>query len=783
MKKLILCAVAVLCVAASIFGGYYFFTNDEFQVASTPEEMRPEKAKPTDLGGSLKHRGGAWKDENGEIKRNGIADAISQREKYLAFQMPADGLGDKGDARGMTGVPTNWVPRGPQNLGGRTEEIVFHPKFGAMTTPFNHGIMWAGGSTGGIWKSFNSGNLWYASNSLLQNFTVSCLAIDPGDPTGKTLYAGTGQEDQVIYGGGVFKSTDGGMTWSRMPNTDNVGWSAVNAISVTRVPDGTPEGETIILAAVENFEQDITITSADRGIMRYTKSDPTWRQSTDVLDPYTLREPFKASYVGFDPKDSDRAVAATCYRPHPSLHPEGYDGYCKAWYSTNRGLNWLPSQLRRDDEKDNCDAPDNNAFETCRQFDSIHFAYQKAIPESVRTIYAQYRNGIANDASARTVLSKAVNNGGASFDATGITGFPDGISQGVHAFWVSPQLTGASNSITILTGGAYLYRSNNDAQTDEPTQIANNSVPFSNPVNPHMDFQTVVTDTRYPNNNKRVFVATDGGIFHTNDVTTATGAWGESTPSGWSIRNQGLQNTQYYDVAGEHNSSTGTDLIVGGTHDNGTLRLLGGNTDTTHLLPGDGAMAAVSGTDCFGQIAFPWGHLFRMRSCGSTTPGGPEPIAPQFGPGGFPTPSINLDYPAGHTPIIIDPRVPNRAFLGVKSVWRTDNVKSGNPPYWTLVKSNQGFIASPTATSTGTPSGTPSATPTATPTPIWIRPEVSEIAVAPSDSKTCGLPKTLLTSWEISSMEIYTDQQTQWRPHLCGRKWMVSNRLGCQIAK
>lgn len=127
MKRILLSSAAVLCVAASIFGGYYYFAHIEETVVrqiQPQDETEIDGNAPTDKDVPFKRRGGAWFSENGTIRENGVANALSQRANYLAGHMPTDGFGDKGDARAIPGVPTNWLPRGPQNYGGRTEAIV-----------------------------------------------------------------------------------------------------------------------------------------------------------------------------------------------------------------------------------------------------------------------------------------------------------------------------------------------------------------------------------------------------------------------------------------------------------------------------------------------------------------------------------------------------------------------------------------------------------------------------------------------------------------------------------
>src|SRR5262250_2426732 len=84
-----------------------------------------------------------------------------------------------------------WTSFGPE--GGRVYALALDP-----TTPTT---LYAGTLGGGVFKSTTGGSSWSAVNTGLANLEVRTLALDP-----TTLYAGTL--------GGVFKSTDGGSSWS-----------------------------------------------------------------------------------------------------------------------------------------------------------------------------------------------------------------------------------------------------------------------------------------------------------------------------------------------------------------------------------------------------------------------------------------------------------------------------------------------------------------------------------------------------------------------------------------
>ncbi|NVK27045.1 MAG: PKD domain-containing protein [Flavobacteriia bacterium] len=103
----------------------------------------------------------------------------------------------------------NWSHIGPYdgnalNGIGRVNCIAFHPD--------NNDIMFVGAPAGGIWKTTDGGLSWSTNTDLLPNLGVSDIAIDPHHPD--TMYAATGDRDAAdTYSIGLLKSTDGGATW------------------------------------------------------------------------------------------------------------------------------------------------------------------------------------------------------------------------------------------------------------------------------------------------------------------------------------------------------------------------------------------------------------------------------------------------------------------------------------------------------------------------------------------------------------------------------------------
>jgi hypothetical protein len=141
-----------------------------------------------------------------------------------------------------------WNFRGPDNVGGRTRTLIVDKD--------NPQILYTGGVSGGIFKSTNGGEVWksVAYTPELGGLIISCgvQAIN-GD-----LYFGTGEQaftrlangdlSSGNMGGGVYKSTDRGLTWTRLASTNPVStsrWENVQAIAAS------PTNATQIYAATQ----------------------------------------------------------------------------------------------------------------------------------------------------------------------------------------------------------------------------------------------------------------------------------------------------------------------------------------------------------------------------------------------------------------------------------------------------------------------------------------------------------------------------------------------------
>ncbi len=131
-----------------------------------------------------------------------------------------------------------WIERGPGNVSGRTRGLIVDPDDPGHRTWF------AGSVGGGIWKTANAGQTWVNKTTELPNLATTVLAM--AESNHDIIYAGTGEgffNVDAVNGNGIFKSTDRGETWLQLPSTaDNPDFQNVNRIVVD------PQNADIVLA-------------------------------------------------------------------------------------------------------------------------------------------------------------------------------------------------------------------------------------------------------------------------------------------------------------------------------------------------------------------------------------------------------------------------------------------------------------------------------------------------------------------------------------------------------
>jgi photosystem II stability/assembly factor-like uncharacterized protein len=134
-----------------------------------------------------------------------------------------------------------WVERGPANVGGRTRALVIDPDDAGGNT------WYVGAASGGIWKTTDAGDSWVNLSDQFSNLSVNAMAMAQSNRN--VIYAGTGESfpgGTYLYGNGIWKSTDKGISWVQLANTStSADFAYINRIIVD------PLNENIVLAATE----------------------------------------------------------------------------------------------------------------------------------------------------------------------------------------------------------------------------------------------------------------------------------------------------------------------------------------------------------------------------------------------------------------------------------------------------------------------------------------------------------------------------------------------------
>ena len=111
--------------------------------------------------------------------------------------------------------------------------------------PFNANIVYTG-SFGGLAKTTDGGFTWQYLSDAWTSQSVSAIAVDPN--ASRIVYAGTGREDYGPYSVGLYRSFDGGLTWSRPLGDDHFAGTYVRAIAIDPNASGSELSTTLYVA-------------------------------------------------------------------------------------------------------------------------------------------------------------------------------------------------------------------------------------------------------------------------------------------------------------------------------------------------------------------------------------------------------------------------------------------------------------------------------------------------------------------------------------------------------
>ena len=506
----------------------------------------------------------------------------------------------------------SWAELGPSpmtmlswqmgNVAGRVAALAVDPT--AETT------LYLGAASGGVWKTTDGGASWSPIFETVGTQSIGAIHLEPGSP--QNVWVGTGEQGQSCtsyFGQGLFRSTDGGSSWTAR-NGSGAGALSLSYVSTIWTEPGNPA---VVLAGGHGWCNAGSLATG--GLFRSTDGGESW---TRVLAG-------AVSDLVVHPTDPDLMYAAV------GRWGQTGDG---VYRSEDGGLTWtrLTAGLPVDG--------------------SIRRTRLALAPSNPAVIYAFAGNSSGGADVYRTT------DGGTSWSLRK-SGACDG--QCSYNLCLSVHRTSPD---TVYLGALRIYRS-----TDGGTSFSALTTTWGSSQKVHQDTHVLLPS---PSTDNRLWVGCDGGIWKTED--------GGST---FSNLNANLSLTQFYDIAVH---PTDAQVLFGGSQDNSSERRFANSVWDVTVVTGDGFMNAVDPADpaVVFQTSYPSGGTPSvLRSSSNGAPNTFSWLAENGLVSGEPYPWV--------TPLAIadrDASTPTHLFLGSNHAYRADASQPTASFTWTKISPN-----------------------------------------------------------------------------------------------
>jgi photosystem II stability/assembly factor-like uncharacterized protein len=211
---------------------------------------------------------------------------------------------------------------GPALLSGRVVGLAVHPE--------DRSKYFAAVASGGVWKTDNAGVTWRPVFDNEGSYSIGCVVLDPKNPN--TVWVGTGENNSqrsVGYGDGVYKSIDGGRSWT------NVGLK--NSEHIAKIIVDPRDSNVVFVAA----QGPLWAPGGDRGLYKTRDGGKSWEKILSVSENTGITD------VVQDPRNPDIMIAAAYQRrrhvytlvnggPESAIHRTTDGG--KTWNKIRAGL-------------------------------------------------------------------------------------------------------------------------------------------------------------------------------------------------------------------------------------------------------------------------------------------------------------------------------------------------------------------------------------------------------------------------------------------------------------
>jgi hypothetical protein len=585
----------------------------------------------------------------------------------------------------LIGPSTARVPTALSFYGGANKEYVTAGRITALAidpacSVGNKCRLWVAAAGGGVWRTDNalagSGPSWsFVSGSFATN-AIGTLTYANG-----VLYAGTGEPNasgDSEAGLGIYKSTDGGTSWTHLASkvtaltSSSCAASGANGACLATVDNGTYTGDafanrSISSIVVDSANPNILYVGSARGVRGVSSVTggavsipPAPRppyglfKSTDGGATFNFIWDGNLSLRGINHVERDPSNPSVVYA---AAFQQGI------WRSTDAGTTW--AQIK-------------TALNAGQNTDRAEFATTK-LPSGATRMYA----GIGNAGAPSARLYR-------TDDASGAASFVDITSSGSlnyctgQCWYDNFVYTPAGYPDMVYLGGSHQYGEIYGPSNGRGTVMSTNAgVSFTDmtveygdgvsSINLHPDHHALVTLPSDPN---VFFSGTDGGLVRSNgkfvDNSAACASRGlggaslamcqqllSKIPERLFSLNKGFSTLQFQSLLA---SPQDPSVVIAGTQDNGTWLNNGSSQNWSQTIYGDGGQ---SGFDV-ANPAFRFNTFTSQAYDANFQNGDPTKWVIISGPL-FQSGESALFY----SPIIGDPKVGGTMFAGLQSVWRT----------------------------------------------------------------------------------------------------------------
>jgi len=202
----------------------------------------------------------------------------------LGFGGPAVIADDFAEAPDFNGL--EWRNIGPAFMSGRIADVAWHPD--------DSSVWYVAVGSGGVWKTVNAGVTWTPVFDQQTAYSIGSVTLDPSNP--ETVWVGTGENvggRHVAFGDGLYRSDDGGHSWTNM--------GLENSEHISKVIVHPEDSNTLWVAA----QGPLWSKGGERGLFLSTDGGETWEKTLGD-DEWT-----GVTDVIIDPRDPGVLYAAT----------------------------------------------------------------------------------------------------------------------------------------------------------------------------------------------------------------------------------------------------------------------------------------------------------------------------------------------------------------------------------------------------------------------------------------------------------------------------------------